>query len=285
MFVFCWFLSGYITKPIKRLAHQMDSIHNDFNLDSPPETRKDEIGILSRSFYKMLIRIQKLMESQLAVERQKQEIQLKLLQSQIQPHFLGNKLLCINTLAHQGNTSQLETCIKALIRLLYASTDKCGQIFALSKEFECLQSYIDIQSLRYQRSFKLDISVPDDYLDYPIPKLMLQPIVENSLLHGFDEYCIAPRIEVNGLCTDDNFHIFVSDNGIGIPHERIQQILADQTPTSRGRFSSIGIANIRQRIRLYYGGDCDLYIHSTPECGTTVEFCLPLKGDLPHEEV
>ena len=270
-----------ITEPIRKLSEQMASIRSEAETVPvyEPIARGDEIGDLSVSFSTMLERIRLLIDHQRYLERQRLDMELKVLQSQVSPHFLYNTLNAIASLAQQGDTKAIPRCTAALIRLLATSMDKTGEFITVGDELQVLREYLEIQRMRYGDRVEVTIYAPEAILDRPVPKLILQPLVENAILHGFPAESRGNLIVVEARENEQELILTVSDNGVGMDEEKAERLLngdeEDARRNARDRLHSIGIAHVHARIRLHYGEGYGLHITSRAGVGTKVVAILP----------
>jgi two-component system sensor histidine kinase YesM len=278
LLVLAFVISRHFTTPIKRLALQMDRIRGE-RLATPLSKveRNDEIGWLSISFYTMIERIQELLNMVREIEGRKKTMELKMLLSQIRPHFLYNTLACIASLAKQHRVNEVEETIRSLILMLTYSIDKKQEFVMLKEEIETLEAYMQIQRVRYGDHYKLEIDIPPAYMAAMLPKLILQPLVENAIFHG-----LAVKgegtIRVGVVERDGHLLISVFDDGVGMNEQQIDEVLhrkiAEQDidhlriHNVRG-LNSIGLSNVLERIRLNFGEQYGLSIDSEPG-----EFCI-----------
>lgn len=275
------FLSYSITRPIGKLARSMRSTRgNDATLPKPPQTRRrDEIGDLYGSFALMIGRIEALLRHQQETERARHAMELKVLQSQISPHFLYNSLNTLGSLATQGRAGEIPQTTAALIRLLAVSMDKTDEMIPLRQELDTLQSYLRIQRMRYGERFALSVLVPEELTDLYVPKLILQPLVENAVFHGFSDGRTDGLIVVEGRLGGSMLLLSVADNGVGMTPELARSILDEQSPEARrhhkGSLRSIGLRNTQDRIRLRFGDAYGLDVISQEGMGTMITVSLP----------
>lgn len=278
--VLAWIVKS-ITRPLRQLAGQMASIRSEAETVPvyEPIVRGDEIGVLSASFSTMLKRIRLLIDNQRLLERQRLGMELKVLQSQVSPHFLYNALNAIASLAQQGNVKAIPRSTAALIRLLAVSMDKTSEFITLGDELQVLREYLEIQRMRYGDRFEVTMYVPDALKEWTVPKLILQPLVENAIFHGFMAESQGGMIIVEAQENDNELVLTVTDNGIGMDEEKAERLLRseeEEAPrNARDRMRSIGIAHVNARIRLHYGEQFGLYITSQVGVGTKVIAILP----------
>ncbi|WP_168120447.1 sensor histidine kinase [Paenibacillus sp. HB172176] len=293
LLISAFMLSRLLTRPIRRLVHKMDMVENVEVIPRLFEDRKDEIGRLSRSYRAMLERIQQLLQKTRLAEERKKEFELKMLRSQISPHFLYNTLACVSSLARQQRIDEVRETIRALIRLLSFSFDKHSEYVTLQEELDGLSMYMHIQQIRYGGSYRYRVEVDPALLDQKMLKLSLQPLVENALFHG-----IAPKeggtICVRGSMDKGIVRLYVRDDGVGMAPYKAKIVRSnseqedDSNPepengeetknaSSSGRYSftGIGLQNVHDRIRIHYGDRYGLRIRSLQGTGTIVRLTFP----------
>ncbi|XEC94357.1 sensor histidine kinase [Paenibacillus tarimensis] len=273
-------LSRYFTNPIRRFVERMDRLNDVQVVAKLPETRKDEIGRLTRSYNAMLERIQHLLQETRSAEEQKKEYELKMLRSQIAPHFLYNTLACISSLAKQQKIAEVRETIRSLVKLLSFSFDKQSEYVSVDEELEGLRMYMQIQQVRYGERYRYRLDIDPDILHCRILKLTLQPLVENALFHG-----IAPKngglITIKGKLEKGIMRLYVRDNGVGISQDMLRDVIQRHEresgqERSKYRFTGIGLRNVHERIRIHYGPPYGVRIGSVAGAGTVVRLDLPV---------
>ncbi|HHU79286.1 MAG TPA: histidine kinase [Clostridiales bacterium] len=268
-------ISRSIILPVIQLSLQVDSLFPEGSVLTIPIQRKDEIGRLASSFNNLLHRLQTASREKEKADRIRFELEYKVLQSQIKPHFLFNVHMCINSLLEQGKTEEARRMLLALDTLLRISTDKIGQLISLKEELETIKQYVALQQMRLGNSFDVRIEDCEPYGNVKVPKLLLQPIVENSIYHGFASIKHRGEIRIYFTEIDEYLHIIIEDNGCGMQQRAIEQ-KSSEKPDKYGMVS-IGIDNVRQRIKNLYGEDCGLYVHSRENIGTRVEIVVKMQ--------
>ncbi|SFJ33776.1 Cache domain-containing protein [Paenibacillus sp. UNC496MF] len=271
-------MSRYMTKSIRMLAVKMDRVHDMGVIPSLVVRREDEIGRLAQSFNAMMERIRNLLQETKHMEERKKQLELKVLQSQIAPHFLYNTLACIGSLAKQHRTKEVKETIRALVGVLSFSFDKTSEFLTVEEELEGLNMYMQIQKIRYGDKFRYEQDIDPEALSCRILKLTLQPILENAVFHG-----IAPSrredglIRVRGSVRKGKLRFFIRDNGTGMEKPMLLKALNEQRADHIGEHvSGIGMANVHHRLRLRYGASYGLRIGSRPNQGTVVCITIPV---------
>ncbi|MFD0960767.1 cache domain-containing sensor histidine kinase [Paenibacillus chungangensis] len=280
LLISAYLLSRSFTKPIRRFVEKMDRLHDLQIITKLTVSRRDEIGRLTQSYNAMLERIQNLLQKTKAAEEQKKEFELKMLRSQIAPHFLYNTLSCISSLAKQQKIDEVRETIRSLVKLLSFSFDKQSEFVSLAEELESLRMYMYIQQVRYgdQYTYKLDLD--ESLLQYRILKLTLQPLVENALFHGISPHN-GGLITIKGKMEKGMIRLYVRDDGIGMSRDKINKLLYGTIAQerSRYRFTGIGLRNVHDRIRIHHGEHYGLRIGSRLGVGTVIRIDIPLLLD------
>ena len=204
-------------------------------------------------------------------------------QNQIGPHFLRNTLYCIASLLRQERIKDAEVAIKSLAGLLSYSFDNSNPIVSLSQEINSLEKYLDIQKVRYGDMFSTNIEVRKNAANCKILKFILQPLVENAIMHGLPAVAEGQgRIGIRVCRYKDLLVIFVGDNGCGMSKAQMDEALNHKhNENQKNRYSGIGIANIAERIRLQYGEAYGVKIYSSIGKGTVIRVKIPYFDDTP----
>jgi len=274
------FVSRHLSNPIHRLALQMDTIREYETIRVRRTPKDNEIGRLYSSFYSLMDRLRDSLRRQREGEARKRIIELRLLQRQIRPHFLGNILACVGSLAKQGRTAEVEEMIRNILLLLMTSIDSMDEFIPLESELEFLHAYIDLQRMRFGNRFDFSVLVPKEQRTVLVPKLLLEPLVENSIVHGFSRKRSSEVIIVTTHMTDGELCIDVGDNGSGIEPRTLDRLhRALDGHTEDAHTSGIGLINVHHRLNLYYGPRYGIRIKSTPEKGTVVSLRMPVSRD------
>ncbi len=265
-----------ISKPLKRLVSAMNEVKKGNLSISMLDKTNDEIGEVTDNFNKMLNEIKNLMEDVKNQEIQKRKAEIETLQAQINPHFLSNTLNTVKWLASAQKADNIEAIVSSLIQLLNVSMGKGGDFITMRQEIEYIKSYINIQEYRYYDKFKVVFEIEEDILDYKILKFLIQPIVENSIIHGTKSKVEQELIVIKGFIYEGVLKISVTDNGVGIPYDKLNTLAAADHKDKKRSFSGIGINNVNDRIRMNYGCTYGLQIESVPNLYTTVELSIPI---------
>ncbi len=280
--VVIYFLIRKFIAPIKILRKLMLKVENgDLNTVFYLKTN-DEIGLLGKSFNSMIDNIRILLDEnynnqQEIYEQEKTAAKLKyrVLQSQVNPHFLFNTLNSIKWMAVINNADN----IAALGHLLEASVKRAEDEITVKEELLYLKDYIQIMRLRYANNFDVEFNVNDEILECRILKLLLQPIVENSLIHGLTQKKI--NIYISGYLENDAVVFEINDDGVGIKDDLLKKLLLEDLEKGPEKYNSLGIYSINQRIKVQYGDPFGLSIESRQGAGTQVKLTIPdSRGDL-----
>ena len=267
-----WLLSRLIGKPLRGLASAMESFESDADhFTYRPVGGTREVQELSDSFEHMVLRIQELMTTVREEEVNLRKTELKALQAQINPHFLYNTLDSIAWMCEQGRNADAVKMVHALARLFRISISRGNELIPIAKELEHAESYLQIQMYRYKNQFTYTFDVDPDCLGYYCNKITLQPIIENSINHGLDLMVDEGRIDVRVRFDGDDIVFSVQDNGVGMSPEQLEAIM-QHGPTDR---TGIGIKNVNDRLKIYFGRSYGLSITSEPDVGTCVEIRMP----------
>lgn len=267
-----WLLSRLLGRPLRGLAAAMESFEKDadhFTYHPVGGTR--EVQELSASFSHMVGRIQQLMVTVRQEEVNLRKTELKALQAQINPHFLYNTLDSIAWMCERGQNADAVRMVHALARLFRISISKGHELIPIAREIEHAESYLQIQKYRYKNRFTYHFEVDPGCLDYLCNKITLQPIIENAINHGLDLMVEEGHITVQ-VCPDGQDILFrVRDDGVGMTPEQVAAIL-NKGPSDR---TGIGIKNVNDRLKIYFGKQYGLRIDSVPDEGTCVEIRMP----------
>ena len=268
-------VSRRITTPIRALSRKAEQFGADNFIGAPVETDIAELQTLDRNFDKMAGRINSLMEKQRQDQQSLPRAELELLQAQINPHFLYNTLDSIAILAESQREEDVIDMVTSLSTFFRNSLSRGEDIIPLRSELVQAKSYLEIQQIRYSDILTYSISVPESIQDRPVPKLILQPLIENALYHGIKNRRGRGTITITGAEEDGMILLRVRDNGAGMSPEQLAQL---QSGVYEEHHSGLGLKNVHQRIRLYCGEPYGLSFESEPGAGTTVTVRLPREG-------
>ena len=267
------YVSMHLTYRITELLKKMKvAQQGDLNQKVAVEGT-DEIAEIQINFNRMLDSMKELMEERYKMGIEIKHSELRALQAQINPHFLYNTLELINWKASTYDVSEVDELIKLLAKFYKLSLSQGRDVISISDEIEHVKTYLEIQNRRFMNGIKFKVEVEEEILKYSIPKLILQPIIENALLHGIlekPESC--GEIVLSGEINKGNIHIFVKDDGIGISQEGIDRLMSKEIKKTA---SGYGIRNVRDRISLFYGEGYGVEYQSQIGLGTVVHITFP----------
>lgn len=268
------YITSYsITSRLRRLKHHMKEAGSKNFIIAPLKNGEDEIGELTDSFNNMAGKISGLLDEQYRLGYEIKNLELKVLQSLINPHFLYNTLDMIYWLAVKNKVPAIENAAKSLGRFYKLSLGHGEDIVTLEKELTHVRTYVNIQNMRFEDKINLVVDVPDELSSCRIIKIVLQPLVENAILHGIYEKADSRgTITIKGQASGGTLQITIEDDGVGMSSEQLSALLA--TP---GENKGYGVWNINERIRLTYGEPYGLRFTSTPDEGTCVFVTFPLE--------
>lgn len=281
--LFCIGVSVRLTKslyqPIQELSDAMGRVSAGDLSARISVTRSDEFGQLNKDFNAMTERLEQNMQAQLRHEKNLNDARIRQMQAQLNPHFLYNTLDTMKWIAKINKVPQVASLAGDLGAILRTSINN-EQFITLQQELELVKQYINIQKIRFSGRFEYVIHMPDELMDCIVPKLILQPLVENSIIHGLDG-CEGGYLYLYGRCTKDGtLEISVTDDGCGMDAETVSRL---NHPEPKLVNNHLGIYNVNSILKLYYGEAYGLHASSRPGVGTTVTVSIPLrKEEQPH---
>jgi two-component system sensor histidine kinase YesM len=268
-----------ISRPINRVIKEMKNVERNDLLVNLHYDGTDELSFLSASFNRMMDRLREGMRTESELQRMRHELEMRALQAEINPHFLYNTLDAINWIGRMNRIPEICEMTTMLADIMRYSISYRRDLVTVEKEFEHMQKYIGIQQHRYRDRLSVFYEMPEEALQVPIPKLTLQPIVENAIIHGLENKAGMGRLRVVGQRDGQRFLIKIEDNGCGIPEERLRSLLT----VDSSRPNSIGLYNVNKRLKLFFGDGYGLEIESVAGRGTRVIILLPwIKGAVNH---
>jgi two-component system sensor histidine kinase YesM len=272
-----------ITKPVLEIQRRLLQISNgDFSRDTSIEWNH-ELGDIGKKVNNLAENIKQLLDSAVESEKQQRDLEYKVLQSQVNPHFLYNTLNSIKWMAITQGATGISEMTTALSRLLKSIAKGTRLIIPISDELNLLNDYFTIQQYRYGGTLKLYIDVPDELKSYMILKFTLQPIVENAIFHGIEPTGKAGEINITFLKKDENtLEITVRDNGVGMSPELIDKVLNDEESSSSEFFREFGISNIQKRLKYEFGDDYGIRIESEVDKFTSMIITIPLISEVTN---
>lgn len=271
-FLLGWAFSELFSNPVRKLAKAMRKFEKEAkNFEFEEIKGTTEIEMLSNSFAHMVVRIQELMEQVREEEVTLRKTELKALQAQINPHFLYNTLDAIAWLCEAGKNEDAEEMVTALARLFRISISKGHELIPIAKEVEHAESYLKIEKFRYKNQFTYSFDVQEECLTYLCNKITLQPIIENAIYHGVNRMIDEGEIKISIYMEAQEIIFKIEDNGVGMSEEKCREILKKEPDSTTG----IGIKNVNDRIKIYFGDEYGLSITSELDEGTCVEIRMP----------
>jgi len=274
-----------ITSPIENLVDGMQyAQHGDFKKAQkgflePSFLQNDEVGKLHKNFQSMIQQIDELVNENLSKQLTIRETEFKALQAQINPHFLYNTLESINWLAKVNDQEQISRMVEALGFLLRNSISLKKPLITIESELNIVNNYIIIQKYRFEERLDFSMHVDLDVFDNYIPKLTLQPLVENAIHYALETMIEPCKIRIYSILNKDNFQLIVEDNGPGMEPEILAKVKKGEMKT---RGQGIGLSNINERIKISFGADYGVNIESKPNQGAKISILLPYNRGEEH---
>ena len=262
------------TNPIYQLIHTMNEFGKGNYQEKAKESGIGELKTLSEHFNHMADKLQMQMDEIRRNEREKQKMEKKLLQSQINPHFLYNTLDSIIWMIQSGEYAGAEQMVSLLAKFFRVSLSQGKDMIPLEKELEHATSYLAIQNIRFKDKFEFYVNADKNLMKYLCPKLSIQPLLENAIYHGMEGMYEDGEININIYEKEDIIHIDVVDNGLGMSAEKVEYIMNHKVVSSK-RGSGIGVCNVNERIKLIYGKRYGISIVSELDEGTTATITIP----------
>lgn len=274
------YVSSRIADPIKSLENSVKELEGG-NWEAPIYIGGSyEIRHLGSAIRSLVAQMRRLMDDIVQEQESKRRSELDALQSQINPHFLYNTLDSIVWMVENERYPEAISMVTSLARLFRISLSKGKNIISVSDELEHARNYMTIQKMRYKNKFEVTFDAQPETLGLATIKLIIQPLLENAIYHGMEFMDGDGEIRVSSRLAGGVLLIDVADNGIGIPGDICAALLTD-TKRTRSKGSGIGLRNVHERIRLYFGEEYGLTILSEPDEGTTVRIRLPIS---PYEQ-
>ena len=273
------YISFRVTNPIRELEKSVKELEEG-NLDADIYMGGSyEVQHLGKSVQDMKFRIKGLMQDIVNEHEEKRKSEFDSLQAQINPHFLYNTLDIIVWQIENEKQSEAVHTVTALARFFRLSLGKGKNIVTVKDEIDHVKNYLMIQHMRFKNKFDYEFDIAEEVLELPSLKLMLQPLVENAIYHGMEFMDGDGMIMVKAWRKEDELYLSVADNGLGMTEDKVEMILTGKSTSGNGRGSGIGVKNVNERIKLYFGEAYGLTIDSEPDEGTTVIIHLPAKDE------
>lgn len=277
-------LNRMINRPIVELRARMDAISGgDFTPD-PAIEWDNELGEIGRGINELSCNVQSLMERRVADEKARQELEYEVLLNQVNPHFLYNSLNSIKWMATIQHAPGIAEMTASLARLLKTVSKGKHHLIPLSEEVSLLEDYYVIQKYRYGGSITLEKRIDPETLDAFLPRFTLQPLMENAIFHGIEPKGGIGAIVLTARRSSGDLLLTLSDDGVGIPEERIPALLSEASDKPSGLFKGIGISNVHSRIQREFGEEYGLSIESQPGAYTRIIVRIPFITERPKED-
>ncbi len=267
-------LSSRIVDPIDRICERLEAIGKGSLLVCEPiQADVEEVQILTDGIESMVGHLKRQIDKNSEQEKQRRRTELALLQAQINPHFLYNTLDAIIWLIESGDMTESVTMVSSLSNYFRFSLSRGKNVITLEEEEQHIRSYLEIQQVRYRDLMEYEIDIQDQLKYFILPKLTLQPLVENALYHGIKNRRRKGFIRVTGRAQNDNMILEVEDDGPGMTEGRLAEVrayLAD------GGHEGFGLRTVHQRIQILFGGEYGLTVESTADVGTKIIVTIPM---------
>ncbi|WP_339816986.1 sensor histidine kinase [Paenibacillus sp. FSL R7-0216] len=285
--IFVYIVSFLTTNRMLRLSRHLNRLAlGDFHVVSRIDGN-DEIGQLSRQFNYMVESIRQLMdqvvektEQNNALELAQREIKLKMMASQINPHFLFNALESIRMNAHMKGDKEIANVVRLLGKMMRKNLEVGRESIPLKEELDMVSSYLEVQKFRYEERLSYTLSIDPEVSAIRVPPLIIQPLVENAVVHGVEDKEEGVHVEVNIERDKEQVRVTVRDNGMGMTTERLREVTSFISGTKEPEQKRIGLRNVHQRLVLSYGEEHGLRIVSEYGIGTEFTFTIPTGGNL-----
>lgn len=272
-------------RPLEEVVQNMEQVSNgNLTIRATEDKMGEDFRILAHGFNSMMDRIESLMEQVVTEQHQMDQIKFNALQSQIQPHFLYNALDCIHWQALSEGDRETSELIKALANYYRIFLSGGQDIIELSKEIEHIRNYLLIQNLRYDNIIESDIVVEDQYRSCKLPKLTLQPLIENSIYHGIkSKEGRKGKVRIRVTRQEEDIYILVEDNGTGMSEEEVEEM--NRNLSKHEDATGYGVRNVNKRIELLFGQEYGLRYERNESGGISVWIRMPMKAEILYKGV
>jgi two-component system sensor histidine kinase YesM len=271
-------LASYnITRPIDKLIRSMRGVENGEFKKVNIETGNDEIGKLKNVYNTMICKIENLIEEIVKEQRVKRKAELDVLQSQIKPHFLYNSFDAISSLALDGRNDEVYKIIKALGNFYRMSLSNGKEVITVDEELQTVKSYLTIQQIRYDNMFTVTMDIDERISKYKILKLVLQPLIENSIYHGIKPTRKRGNIFISTSLKSDYVELVVQDDGVGISKDKLSSI-------QNHNIEGIGLHGTIERLNIFYNGKSKFEVKSEVGKGAKVTIYIPIEQEENNEQ-
>jgi len=265
-------ISVLTTRRLEKIKRKMEIVKLDRNIVLSELKGNDEIGRLDRSFNEMIRKINRLVEQEKALQNEKSGLQVELLQSQINPHLLYNTLSAIKWRSKKAGAADVSLVADKLIRFFKYFLNDGAVMSSLANELDMIGQYIDILRFTYEMELDVTLDVDEAVYQYHSLNLILQPVVENAVIHGIRPLERRGHLHIEGGIRDGSLYFVVRDNGIGMDADKVDKLNSGAYEHASGGY---GIRNVKRRIKLYFGDQYDIHIRSVPGQGTEATLELP----------
>ena len=275
------YISRIVYRPVRKLMVAMQEVSAGEMATRAEVVSNDEIGLAAKEFNRMLDRIEELIKQLIAEEKKKKDAELEALQYQITPHFMYNTLNSIKCYALIHGQKEIATVIEDFVELLQTCIRKKGAFLTVAEEVQILENYIHLQEFRNGEAYQTEYKIEREAEQCKIPRLLLQPLVENAIIHGLDIKKQKKRLLIEAYTSGSRLYLEVKDNGRGMSEEQIDELLKKKEKKTKG-LTAVGIQNIQDRLKLYYGKQAKLSLESD-EKGTIARIYLPVNRNEDEE--
>lgn len=275
------YISRIVYRPVRKLMVAMQEVSAGEMATRAEVVSNDEIGLAAKEFNRMLDRIEELIKQLIAEEKKKKDAELEALQYQITPHFMYNTLNSIRCYALIHGQKEIATVIEDFVELLQTCIRKKGAFLTVAEEVQILENYIHLQEFRNGEAYQTEYKIEREAEQCKIPRLLLQPLVENAIIHGLDIKKQKKRLLIEAYTSGSRLYLEVKDNGRGMSEEQIEELLKKKEKKTKG-LTAVGIQNIQDRLKLYYGKQAKLSLESD-EKGTIARIYLPVNRNEDEE--
>ena len=271
----------HFTQPVLRLVRVIRKLEDgDFDLTIPHQSRKDEIGLLYRGFGRIVRTIESLIAQSTQAERNKKELEFQVLSHQINPHFLYNTLESIRWKAENHGRSDIGEMVSSLGNLLRLSLNQGKDITTVGREVEQVKAYVQIEQARIGRPLRVMYFFDEEVLEMPFMRLLLQPLVENAIQHSIRGNLEKGKVILSGYVDEQDIVIEVMDNGKGISEAALLQLEMESVDKKTTGRHGVGLRNVNERLKIYFGNDYKLRIDTGEGKGTKITIRHPVRDVL-----
>lgn len=274
-FLLAWWNSHKIAIPILRLSNTMQHVVQDAYATTPVPKASEEIRILYQGYNDLVIQTQELLQTIYEEEQEKRDYQFRLVQEQIKPHFLYNTLEMIKSMIDLGIYEEAGKAISSMATFYRHSLSRGSDIISIGSELEMIKQYLYIEKLRHMEYFDYEIQEDENAKEYMIPKMTLQPILENAIVHGASSDGKVCTVKVTVIAKEHTVCFCVKDDGNGIEAQRLKELNEALDNSQVTEEDSFGLKSINRRIRLLFGSEYGMKLQSEPGKGTKVYLEIP----------